>query len=198
MKQSMLRLLCALLVLLIGAGIMAGILMAVPTEESPSAWTRVFFQTGGRQDLWLYAGDGSLLEVLKTEEDGKCATELLEEGSYYGVCREGLVQFTLTAHGIGEVRGAAEVKEGNTLSFSASGTGGELRIYGEARQEWYEYELQSQDYSCRRVLRCAVGDAIQCTLKDLPYGTYTLLENERVLCRVELTEEEPAVEVSLP
>lgn len=198
MKGSLLRGLCALILLLIGIGVMAGVMLAMPEEEELTAWTKISFQTRGKQILSLYDSAGTLVNALETDEEGKCSTELLEEGNYYGVCRDGLVEFSLTAYGIEEAIGGAVITDKHSLTFSACGQLGELRIYGEARQEWYRYELCSSDYSCSRVLRCKPGTSIQCTIENLPYGEYTLLENDRSLCRVEITEENPIVEVSLP
>ncbi len=198
MKQMHVRILCGFLLLIMAMGIMAGVILAMPEEEALFAWSRITFQTGGKQVLSLYDGEGQLLRMMQTDGEGRCMTELLEEGSYYGVCRDGLVRFDLTAQGIQGVEGTAEVTEDFCLSFCPSQHSGEVRITGKARQEWYEYELRSATYSCKKILRCTEGDPILCTIQNIPYGDYTLLENGRTLCRVEVTEEEPLVELSLP
>ncbi len=197
MKGPTLRTLCAILLLMIAMGIMAGVILAMPEEEI-TAWTKISFQTRGKQTLSLYDSTGTLIEALETDKEGLCSTDLLEEGHYYGVCRDGLVEFSLTAAGIEEATGGAVATDKHSLTFSASGQKGELRIYGQARQEWYKYELRSLTYSCNRVLRCKPGEDIQCIIENLPCGEYILLENDRTLCRVEITEENPVVEVSLP
>lgn len=198
MKQSVIRILCAVLLLAIALGIMAGVILAVPEKEEPQLWSRITFYTRGQQELRLYDGMGTYVATIATDKDGKGTTGLLGEGNYYGACRDGLVQFDLTAHGVENIRGQAT--RGDKWSISLVGTTepGILCIKGEARQEWYEYELRSESYSRRQVLRCKPGAPINCTLENLPYGSYTLLENSRVLCRVELTPEEPRVEVCLP
>lgn len=198
MKGSMLRIFSAMLLLLIGIGILSGIILAVPEKEDVKAWTKISFQTRGKQTVSVYDVAGILLETMVTGEDGKCTSELLEEGIYYGVCREGLVKFTLTAHGIREATGSAVAADKQSLIFSPGGQFGELRIYGNATREWYTYTLSSQDYSCSRTLRCESGKPIECVIENLPYGAYTLTENNRILCRVEITEDMPVVEVSLP
>ena len=198
MKQGHIRILCGFLLLGIAMGIMAGVILAMPEEEELTAWTRIAFQTGGKQELSLYDGEGQFLRAIQTDGEGKCTTELLEEGHYYAVCRDGMVSFDLTAYGIQDVKGVAEATDSFALSFYLSGQSGEVRITGRARQEWYEYELRSDTYSCKKILRCTSGETILCTLQNMPYGDYILLENGRTLCRVELTEEEPLVELSLP
>ncbi len=198
MKRSYIRIFCGLLLLGIAMGIMAGVILAISEEDGVDLWAKVTFQTRGSQELCLFNNSGEFLKCLRTNETGECTTDLLEEGSYYGVCRDGLVRFDLTAQGIRNVQGTAEATEKFSLSFFVSKRSGELRITGKARQEWYEYELQSAAYSCKKVIRCTSGEPIVCEIKNLPYGSYTLLENGRILCRVELTEEEPLVELSLP
>lgn len=198
MKRSYIRVLCGILLLGIAMGIMAGVILAMPEEEDLSLWAKVTFQTGGSQELCLFNREGELLKCLHTKETGECTTELLEEGEYYGVCRDGLVRFELTEQGLQNVHGSAHVTDKFSLSFFQAKRSGEIMIIGEARQEWYEYELQSGPYSCKKVIRCTPGESMICEIKNLPYGDYTLLENGRRLCRVELTEEKPYVELSLP
>ncbi len=198
MKQSMIRILCAVLLLAIALGIMAGVILAVPEKTNPQLWSRITFHTRGQQELRLYDGMGTYIATIDTDKEGKGTTGLLEEGSYYGACRDGLVQFDLTAQGIENIRGRATQEDKWSISLVGTTEPGILCITGEARQEWYEYELRAEGYSRRQVLRYTPGDPIRCTLENLPYGSYTLLENNRVLCRVELTEEEPRVEVCLP
>ena len=198
MKQSVIRILCAVLLLAIALGIMAGVILAVPEKDEPQLWSRINFSTRGQQELRLYDGLGTYIATVDIDKDGKGTTGLLEEGSYYGACRDGLVQFDLTAQGIVNVRGQATQGDKWSLSLTGTTEPGVLCITGEARQEWYEYELRSEAYSRRQVLRCKPGAPIRCTLENLPYGSYTLLENNRILCRVELTWEEPRVEICLP
>ena len=198
MKPTAIRALCAVLLMLIAMGILAGVILATPEREELSAWTKVTFQTGGRGELYLYNVEGELLKTLVADGEGSCTTDLMEEGSYYGVCSRGLVEFALTEQGILEAKGAALAVDRYTLSFSHTQQPGQLRILGHARQEWYIYELYSPAYSTREVLHCTVGKEILCTISDIPYGEYTLSENGRILCSVEISAEEPAVEVSLP
>ncbi len=198
MKQSVIRILCAVLLLAIALGIMAGVILAVPEKEETQLWSRITFCTRGQQELRLYNDKGAYMTTITTDRDGKGVSGLLEEGSYYGACRDGLVQFRLTSQGIENIRGQATREDKWTVALAGTTEPGSLCITGQARQEWYEYEVRSESYSRRQVLRFQPGDPIRCTLEDLPYGSYTLLENGRVLCRVELTEEEPRVEVCLP
>ena len=197
MKGNIARLLCAFLLLLIGMGMMAGLILAIPAEETLTSWTKISFQTGGKQWISLYDSGGKLIDRMTTDDTGKCTTTLLEEGSYYGVCNDGLVAFRLTSRGIAESQGGAVVTDKYSLSFILSQQG-RVQISGEAREEWYTYELRSPEYSCHRVLRCEPGDSIVCTIENLPYGEYALLENNRILCYVQITEKNPLVEVSLP
>ena len=198
MKQSVIRILCALLLLAIALGIMAGVILAVPEKEDPQLWSRITFYTRGQQELRLYDGMGTYIATIATDKDGKGTTGLLEEGNYYGACRDGLVQFDLTELGIDNIRGRATQENKWSISLYGTAEPGVLSITGQARQEWYEYEVRSDSYSRRQVLRCKPGNPIQCTLEGLPYGSYTLLENGRTLCLVELSAEEPRVEVCLP
>ncbi len=198
MKPSVMRVICAGLLLAIAMGILAGAILIMPEENEIAIWTKVTFQTRGEQELSVFSDRGELLKCLQTNPQGQCTTELLEEGGYYGVCRDGLVWFELSDRGISGAEGAAVAVSKDTLSFTLSEQPGQLRIMGKARQEWYEYELQSPQYSCKEILRCVSGEPILCTIENLPYGEYTLLENGRVLCKVELTEGEPVVELSLP
>lgn len=198
MKPTVIRALCAVLLMLIAMGILAGVILATPEKEELSAWTKVTFQIGGRGELCLYNEEGTLLKTLITDGVGTCTTDLMEEGIYFGVCDRGVVEFALTAEGVREAKGAALAVDRYTLSFSHTQQSGQLRIIGHARQEWYTYELYSPTYSTREVIHCTVGKEIFCTLSDIPYGEYTLSENGRILCSVEITAEEPTVEVSLP
>lgn len=198
MKESVLRIICAVLLLFIGMGILAGVILAMPEKENVTAWTKITFQTRGEQTLTLYNQDGVLVDTIKTGKDGKCTTDLLEEGVYYGVCKEGLVSFSLNAYGIEQATGAARITEKNGLTFSSDSQPGEVRIYGSARMAVCTYELVSAEYRCSRTLHCREGKTIECIFDSLPNGDYTLTENGRTLCRVEITEEKPVVEISLP
>ncbi|MBR6826167.1 MAG: hypothetical protein IKM59_06425 [Oscillospiraceae bacterium] len=198
MKQWVIRFLCAILLLAMAIGLMVGVILAVPEEEAPRSWSKVTFITGGQQELRIYDATGGLVASLQTDTSGQCTTELLAERSYYGACENGLIQFELTSLGLGSISGGAAREDAFTLSFSGNAKQGSLTISGTARQEWYEYVLQSEDYSRREILQCVMGERLQCTMEALPYGSYTLLENGRVLCRVELTVEKPHTELALP
>ena len=138
MKQSVIRILCALLLLSIALGIMAGVILAVPEKEEQQLWSRITFLTRGQQELRLYDHRGTYIATVDTDQDGRGTTGLLEEGSYYGACRDGLVQFDLTTQGIENVRGQAAQEDKWSLSLTGATEPGALCITGEARQEWYE------------------------------------------------------------
>ena len=196
MKQSVIRMLSAALLRVLAVGIMAGAIGAV-SEDAVQAWSRVRFQTGGQQKLRLYNAQGVLVETMTTDAQGHCTTELLEQGCYYVVCEDGLAEFSLDARGISEVKGAAEEGEKGILFAPAVGKGS-VTIQRRALAESYEYELYSQAYSKSRSLYCAAGEQVSTMFEGLPYGLYTLKENGRALCRVELTEEKPEAVLCLP
>jgi hypothetical protein len=178
-------------------GLMVGAILAVP-EKGVEGWSKLTFQTTGYGELWLYREDGSLAQRLRADEKGCCTSELLEEGTYYGATQEGLVQFTLTAYGVEKVMGEATSVQRQELTLGEMEETGSLTLMGEAREEWYTFELQSQDYSRTKTLRCKEGELLQWELEGIPYGRYSLLENGRILCSLEFTKEKSRVELRLP
>lgn len=198
MKTTFIRGLCGFLILMMAIGIMAGVIFAMSNDDEIATWTKVSFYTTAGKELCLYNAEGDLIDCLQTDHRGACTTSMLEEGKYYGVCRDGLVEFELTSLGLENVRGPVRETADFAISFVVQQPLGKVRIHGKAKQEWYEYELQASGYSCKKVLRCTEGERINYTMENIPYGNYTLLENGRILCHLTLSAEEPLIDLSLP
>ena len=197
MKQSVLRMLCAVLLLLLAVGIMAGAIAAIAGRQEVQSFSSVGFRLEQGQDLRIYNREGKCITHLRADRQGFCTSGMLEEGEYYAACHKGMVYFRIDAHGLAQVGGAAQEREEGILSF-ATADRGSVHIETEAKGQWYTYELFSQGDSRQQVLRCEEGQMIRCSFEDLPLGTYSLEENGRFLCTVELTEESPHATVNLP
>jgi hypothetical protein len=175
-----LRLGSAYLLFFVVLSVTVGALAAVP--EEPPVWTCVELQTRSSQSLCLYDERGTLLEEITMDERGMGRTGLLEEGTYFVVCKEGLVQFSLDEKGKLSLHCGLATTEGNRLSY------GErclttLYITGKAAGEWEEFLLIGPDYRRRQVLRCETGGALSCQFTDLMPGEYRLERNGKLVCR---------------
>ncbi|MBQ2445747.1 MAG: hypothetical protein II272_04830 [Oscillospiraceae bacterium] len=197
MKQSVIRMLCAVLLLLLGVGILAGAIAAVTGQKEKQRAYKVDFSLRPGEELRLYDEKGSCIAQMWADSQGLCTSGLLETGDYYGACTAGMVYFRIEDEGLTQVGGAATRKEEGVLSFRRVEKGS-LTVETVARGQWYTYELFSSLDSRQRVLRCREGEQLRCSFEDLPLGIYRLEENGRFLCTVELTEEEAHRTLHLP
>jgi hypothetical protein len=175
-----LRLGSAYLLFFVVLSVTVGALAAVP--EEPPVWSCVELQTRSSQSLCLYDERGTLLEEITMDERGMGRTGLLEEGTYFVVCKEGLVQFSLDEKGKLSLHCGLATTEGNRLSY------GErclttLYITGKAAGEWEEFLLIGPDYRRRQVLRCETGGVLSCQFTDLMPGEYRLERNGKLVCK---------------
>ena len=198
MKQTVLRIICACLLLSIGAAAMVGVIAAVNKGEEPLAvWSTLRFHTQGQQLLRIYDEGGSLIQLLRSDDKGLCSTVPLGEGTYHTACAQGYASVEIGSGGEVRVQGAAVLETGGLLSFLGQKET-LVQIHREAREEWYEYVLQNGESRQNQVLRAQPGEQLQCSFTGLPYGEYDLLENGKRLCSLTLSEEKNRVVLRIP
>ena len=153
---------------------------AVPEEAA--VWSRVELRTRGCQSLALYDAAGTLLEEITVNDSGSGYTGLLTQGTYFVVCKEGLLQFSLDEKGTLSLLCGEATVEGHCLSYGERSLT-TLYITGKALGEWEDFLLVGPDYRYRQVLRCEAGQALSCQFTGLLPGEYSLERNGTFVCR---------------
>lgn len=196
MKQAMLRKLSGGLLLLLAVGITAGALTAIGAGKEEEQKVSVSLSVGQGRELALYDVRGRYMARLRGNEEGLCHTGLLPVGDYYLAWEGGMGFFRTDAQGLADFGGAVEGAEGVlTLTGEARGS---VSVRTRARGTWYSYALRSGEGEYRQELDCQEGEDLVCLFSDLPLGKYSLEENGRALCTIELREENAHVIVELP
>lgn len=197
MKQSLIRKLCAGLLLLLAVGILAGVITTIGRNRDSKGRRDIVVRVERGQELLLYDGSGCCIAKLRGNEEGSCHTGALEYGKYYVAWEGGMGYFTVEQQGLGQIGGKVEETESGVLCISAHAVGS-VHISTVAKGNWYTYVLSSPDTVMEQELSCREGEYIACRFSDLPLGKYRLEENGRLLCTVELTGEKPHVCMELP
>ena len=197
MKQSLLRKVCGLLLLLLAVGIPAGVITAMGSRQEEALAGSVDLRTREGQELILYNAKGESLGELRGDSQGLCTTGDLPQGEYYVAWSGGMVYFSLGEEGLQDYGGRAEAEGAYCLRLQQP-CQGSVRLRAQARGQWYTYELSSGDKRYKQELTCTVGESLSCVFSHIPLGKYRVEENGRLLCTVEVTEEKPLVSLELP
>lgn len=193
MKQTILRILCAFLLMGIALTVTLGVFAAAKQEEEIYTWQRVYFETA--QEVQLFSADGELVQTL--EADGIVASELLPEGRYYAFSGNGCVEFVLCSDCSVRVEGGCGWTDGKLLHLTDEPVGSVSVEFLSQVQGFCEFTLVNGEYSRREVIRCGQGQVMRCDFLGVPYGTYTLYRQGEALVSVIVSSQTPAVSVAL-
>ncbi|MBQ3216821.1 MAG: hypothetical protein IJB35_03285 [Oscillospiraceae bacterium] len=204
MKPSVLRLICALL--LMGIALSFSIALVVgavnhggQAQEESYLWLRLPLAAENTEAIHIYSAEGEPLQSLTPDADGKITGQLLPSGTYYAVTDYGCTEFSLSKKGEVCVNGGCGWFDGQTLHLTRQPVGTLSITSPNVGTGWRDYTLTGEGESYRRVLRSGGEESVlTCTFGAIPYGTYTLMENGIVQCRITIGAEQPNVAVSLP
>lgn len=201
MKQETQRRCAAFLLLGVGIVAAVGILSSILQPEEK---TRILFVSPpDARVIRLYTVGGETIEVLRTNADGEVVSPLLSPGVYFAATNRGCTSFSLDENaGISVLSGCGEAR-GKQLRMGQLERGQvtvERLVTSELLQQdgWVEYVLQNEDTQLQEVLRSATpGEVLHCDFLEVPYGTYSLLENGVEQCRVTISAQRPVQRIAL-
>lgn len=215
MKQSVIRICSAVLLMALALTASVAMIGAVSTQEPPTqeketentyVWVKMLFATEPRaQAIYLFSADGLPVQSLMTDANGSAVSELMTPGKYYAFTERGCTEFTLHDNASVSADGGCGWSDGEILHLTGAEVG-TVTVERAAREAlltenggWLDYTLKSGDFERREVVRCtAAGGLLSCTFEGIPYGTYVLEENGVSRCRVTISAEQKNVTVTLP
>lgn len=204
MKPSVLRLICALLLMGIALSLSAALVVGAVNHEGQAQeesylWLRLPLEAENTQLIRIYSAEGEPLQSLTPDADGKTTSRLLPSGTYYALTDYGCTEFSLSSKGAVCVNGGCGWFDGQTLHLTRQQLGSLCITRQNVEAGWWDYVLVGENASYRRVLRSEGEDTVvNCIFETVPYGTYTLEENGVVQCRITIDAQQPNVAVSLP
>ncbi len=207
MKQSLLRLLCAGLLMALALAASMGMLSAATDPDSPAPepeaprvnhsehtqalWMRMVIVSQD-QEIRLCRPDGSLLQTLYSNEEGQSATDLLEPGEYLAVSQQSRVAFLLEENASISVLRGNGWSDGEVLYLSGADNASlTLRRKIDAAELsestlWIEYVLEGAGIRRHQILCCTEEGDYTLLFLGLPSGTYSLYENGIARARIVL------------
>lgn len=181
MKRSVLRILCACLLMGIALAVTAGIFAASQKEEEVYVWQRVQFDS--EHALRLYGQNG--------ECDPK---QLLPMGEYYALSGDVRTEFVITNDGIAVHSGGWT--DGQTVHMTNEAVGS-IAVEFTAKDRFYEFVLQGSE-TLKQVVRGYEGELTSCDFFGLPYGNYDLYLDGKRISAVCIDENTPMFIVLMP
>ena len=204
MKQSVLRICSAFLLMAIAVSLSLGMMAAAvedPQEEEYEetyVWIHLPFRTGPSGEIRLYAAEGQPVGRLTADETGKAVSGPLPVGTYYAVTETCCCEFSLSEKAEVTVTGGSGRFDGQVLHLEGTRAGRVSLSRQGSGEEWLEYTLSDGKTTLRRAVRCTDGEAVQCIFEGIPFGSYQLRENGIFRCNVTLNAENPNIDISLP
>lgn len=218
MKQPVLRLLCAALLMLLTLFASLGMLgTAVAQEDTPptetegaqvcavplsSVWVRMVIISSS-SEVRLCRPDGALLQTLCPNSDGQCATDFLEPGEYLAVSADSRVAFRLNENASITVLSGNGWSDGELLYLS--GKHNAVIVITRtleasevtAASDWLIFTLEGCGIRRRQVLRSGEAGSYTVTFYGLAAGSYTVYENDIVRARIILPDNSATATLSL-
>ena len=204
MKPSVLRLICALLLMGIALSFSVALVVGAvnhggQAQEESYLWLRLPMAAENTEAIRIYSAEGEPLQSLTPDTDGNTTSRLLPAGTYYAVTDYGCTEFSLSEKGEVRVNGGCGWFDGQTLHLTRQPVGTLHVTSPNVGAGWRDYTLTGEGGSYRKVLRAGGEESVlTCTFGSIPYGTYTLTENGIVRCRITIDAEQPNVDISLP
>ena len=190
MKQSILRIACACLLMLVALAVTVGIFAAPQEEEEISVWQSL--TVAATQTVEVLDSEGNLVQTL-TPKGGFAQSKLLPEGEYFvrsgGNCAEILISECIKVENGGWT-------DGNTLYLTSEPTAA-VRVEFLSEATFYTFYLRGANETRRRTVRGYAGQTGVCEFFGLPYGVYELYLGDKKITNVCLDGRVPTVIVSL-
>ena len=180
MKKSVLRILCASLLMGIALAVTAAIFAS--SREEVYVWQSVRFAS--EDEVRLY------------DQNGECdPRQLLPTGEYYAISGDVRTEFTITNDGI-EVHSGGWT-DGQTVHMT-NHLIGSVAVEFVAEERFYEFELKNGEDTRLQIVRGYAGQMAKCDFFGLPFGDYELFLDDRRVAVIHIDEKIPMVIVTIP
>lgn len=193
MNRTILRCLCACLLMGIATVVVAGVFAAQRYEKKVYVWQSIRFAT--QEPIELYDENGALLQLLEPT-DGIAVSKLLPQGAYLAQTQSGTTRLYLHDDRSVTVEGSFGYADGATVHLSKEKTGC-VAVEFLARQEFYTFYLKGQGVTKKQTIRTGIGSKAKCEFVGVTYGTYTLWRDGEALTSLKVSEETPILTVAL-
>ena len=180
MKRSVLRILCACLLMGIAFAVTVGIYAALQKEEIVYVWHHVRLD----KQAQVFRSDGQ-----------KVNNELLPTGEYYAVSDDVQTEFAITNDGI--VVHSGGWTDGLTI-YMTNDAIGSIGAEFLAEDRFYKFVLQKGDDTRCKIVRGFAGQAAKCEFLGLPFGNYDLYLDGKRIAAVQIDENTPMIIVMIP
>lgn len=194
MKNGILRIISAFLLLMIVSAVALGAFSAATQEETVYVWQRIYFAHDG--ELSLYSSDGTLVQTLSPDESGHAASDLLPEGKYYAVSKEACVEFFLHSDCSVTVEGGCGWTDGKYLHLTDEAVGTVRAEFWAQTDGFCVLTLSDGVTERTEAVHCEKGQTVTGEFLGVPYGSYVLRYGSAAV-RVTVDEETPSVLVAL-
>lgn len=195
MKQSILRTVCAFVLMAIALGVAIGILAGAKPSEPVYVWQSVTFASA--QDVQLYSEDGIHLQTLIADETRHMTSRLLPEGRYYAFSDEVCVEFMLYEDRSMIVEGGCGWTDGKILHLTDEPVGNVRVEFLSERSTFYTFTLTGGSFCRRQIVKTEEGESVCCEFFGVPYGTYLLFCEKTLVARLNVDTKTPTAVLAL-
>lgn len=193
MKRSVLRTVCAFLLMGIALSAVIGFFAAGKEETTVFAWQRVRF--AGENEISLYDENGALVQKL-TPTDGFASSKLLPAGRYYAFSGQVCTVFFLHDDCTITLEGGCGWTDGQTLHLTNEPVG-TVRAEFVAKQPYYTFSLVGTAFSEQKTVHTSIGQTVSCEFLGIPYGTYKLYRGDEAVGSICISESTPNITLAL-
>ena len=187
MKRSILRIVCASLLMLTALTVTVGIFAAPQEEEEICVCQSVRVAAG--QAVEILEADGTTVQTI-IPEGGFAQSILLPVGRYFVRSGEYCAEILISDKRISAKSGGWT--EGNTLYLTSEPTAS-VRVEFPSEAAFYTFYLQGADKTHRKTVRGYAGETGVCEFFGLPYGMYALYLGDRKITNVHIDGQTPTV-----
>lgn len=195
MKQSILRTVCAFVLMAIALGVSVGILAGAKQAEPIYVWQSVTFEAP--QNVELFSENGEHLQTLTTNETRRVTSKLLPEGRYYAFSGDICVEFTLFSDRSITVEGGYGWTDGKILHLTNEPVGSVRVEFLSESSTFYTFTLTGGSFCRRQIVRATEGEAVRCEFYGVPYGSYLLFRGQTLVARIHVNGKTPTLSVAL-
>lgn len=195
MKQSILRTICASILMAIAMGITIGIFAAAKGDETVYVWQSVTFAS--TQAVELYAENGEHLQTVRANDEGRVVSRLLPQGRYYAFSGEACVEFELFDDRSVRVVGGCGWSDGGVLHLTKEPVGRAKVEFLANRAGFYTFTLICGEKTHRKTVCAQTGQTVMCEFSGLSFGTYMIFLDQKFVTRICVNDKTPLVAVAL-
>ena len=195
MKQSILRIVCAFVLMTVALGVSVGILVGAKQPEPVYVWQSVTFVAP--RNVELFSESGVHLQTLNIDETKRATSKLLPEGRYYAFSGDICVEFTLYNDRRLSVEGGYGWTDGKILHLTNEPVGNVRVEFLSESSTFYTFTLTKGSFCRRQIVRAREGDTVCCNFYGVPYGSYLLFRGQTLVSHVDVNANMPLVSIAL-